>query len=230
MTTAEQIIEQYDHEARHILRTTHIDLDAFLALSVEQRAARWRQLDGGAKFQLVALAIVRQTGRDWEVEEVERCVAHWDGKYGAVPLPTEAAVAGALERLADAHQRSALTALTAEERTYFRRWAGAFRKALLYWQQGIRPEQTPGGAWLLTSATRAGQVHRVTRDGQCTCEAQNRGCWHAALVTGIETGYEDLDSLNSYVEPEDQAVVAAAARDLGRRLAAARAACYQVAA
>lgn len=106
--------------------------------------------------------------------------------------PIESAVEAALERLGDEHQRSAERADDAEHRVFFRRWAGAFRKALLKYLQGTRPEPTPGGAWLVGSATRGGVVHRVTKDGACTCESQNRGCWHAALVTGIEVAFDDL--------------------------------------
>lgn len=109
------------------------------------------------------------------------------------PSPIDLAVEAALERLAESHQRSAATADTAEARRFFARWAGAFRKALLLYRQGVRPDRLVSGAWLVPSATRA-IVHQVGRDGACTCEAGSRGCWHAALVAGVEVAYEDLDT------------------------------------
>lgn len=42
---AEAIIEQYDAEARDILRHTRIDLAAFKALSKEDKASRWRMFE-----------------------------------------------------------------------------------------------------------------------------------------------------------------------------------------
>ena len=109
--------------------------------------------------------------------------------------PIDQAIESALERLGASHQHSADTADTAETRAFFRRWAGAFRKALLYYRQGVRPERLSSGAWLVPSATRA-IVHQVGRDNHCTCEARDRGCWHAAIVLGVEVGYEDLDTFD----------------------------------
>ena len=121
--------------------------------------------------------------------------------------PTEQATAAALERLADEHQRSAERAEAREEQTFFRRWSGAFRKALYVFAQGVRPEPTPSGAWLVPSATRAGQVHQVGRDGRCTCEAGQKGqaCWHAALAAGLEIGLDDLDRFDDGPQEQDAA-------------------------
>lgn len=108
---------------------------------------------------------------------------------------TETTIAAALERLANEHQRWSETAEKCAERTFFRSWAGAFRKALYHYQTGIRPQPTPAGAWLVTSATRGGMVHQVDRIGACTCEAgqKHQACWHAALAAGVEVGMDDLD-------------------------------------
>lgn len=229
--TAEQIIEAYDHEARHILRTTHIDLDAFLALGSEQRAARWRTLDAGDKQQLVAQAIVRQTGRDWTVEEVEACVAHWDGKYGAAPLATEAAVAGAMEREAERAAQSARQARQdgrKDEATYFQRQATAYTHALEQWLKGVRPTYLQNGAWLLPSRRAGEAAHIVRMDGDwvCSCKAGHSMHWPIAMVIGQEMGADALNDTEAGDWDEAPEPTPAA---LGKRLAAARA-CYQVAA
>lgn len=130
------------------------------------------------------------------------------------PSPIDLAVAGALERLADEHQRSSERAAHRDEQTFFRRWAGAFRKALYFYQQGVRPQIAPSGGWLIPSATRAGCVHQVGRDGKCSCEARDRGCWHAAMAAGSEVGADDVERFDDPSEPEPS--------DLGRRLAEAR--------
>lgn len=201
MTTKQTILTQLADEAQHVAKTTTIDLDAFLALPTDARARRWRQFDRAAKDQLVKLAMERRCG-EWRQDVVDARIAEWDARF-ALP-PVEAAVEGALERLAESHQRSAETADTAEARRYFRRWAGAFRKALLLYREGLRPEQLASGAWLVPSATRA-IVHAVNKDGACSCEAGTSGCWHAALVTGIEVGFDALDSgVSGEPEPEGE--------------------------
>src|SRR5262245_44026104 len=139
MTTAERIIEALDDEARRIIRTTTIDLDAFLALSSEARAARWRQLDGGAKFQLVALMLTRKYGA-WEEETVELALRTYDARWGASPLPTEAAVCAALERLADENAQSARLSRASgdkDDARFFQRAANAYVKALTFYRGGL---------------------------------------------------------------------------------------------
>lgn len=202
-----------------------IDLDAFQAQSSEGRRQTWAAASEGDRRGL-ALQIIRRQNHGPDEATIALYLEQLDARFGLSPI--ERAVCGALERLADSHQRSAETAETTEERTYFRRWAGAFHKALYYYKQGVRPEQTDSGAWLVPSATRAAHIHGVSRDGQCTCEAQNRGCWHSALITGIETAGDDMDrfdSLEAEEEPIDYQTEAAARAELGRRLCAARSRC-----
>ena len=115
----------------------------------------------------------------------------------------ETTIAAALERLGNEHQRSADTAENKDAHRFFVRWAGAFRKAhYAYKHDGVRPESTPLGCWLVPSATRAGRVHQVDKTGHCTCEAKNQGCWHAALAVGIEVGMDDLDRFDGEDESE----------------------------
>src|SRR5262245_13998982 len=120
----------------------------------------------------------------------------------------ETTIAAALERLAAEHQRSADGADAKDVHRFFASWSGAFRKALLYYLQGTRPQQTPGGAWLITSATRAGRVHQVGANGHCSCEAgaKQQACWHCAIVCGVEVGMDDLDRFDDADEPEPEQV------------------------
>lgn len=101
-------------------------------------------------------------------------------------------VARELDRLARNAEALATQADTTDERSFFGRGAAAYRRALYFWQRGIRVEPAPLGGYLVPSATRGGLIHRVTAAG-CTCEAATRAngaCWHSALVVGIEAGVE----------------------------------------
>lgn len=109
--TPEGIIDAMDHEARHILRTSRMDLDAFLACDQAERARRWRQFDHSAKWQLVALMIERR-GYDWDEASIQHWIGHYDERY-ALP-PVEAAVEGALERLATESSDAARCAAASE--------------------------------------------------------------------------------------------------------------------
>jgi hypothetical protein len=71
-------------------------LTVFLSLHGEERAARWRGLDYGAKFRVVARQIEAKGG-DWDVALVETQIAKYDAKYALSPV--DAAVEGALEAL-----------------------------------------------------------------------------------------------------------------------------------
>ena len=198
--------------------TGALSLDTFRSSPLSDCRAAWLTATDADKRGL-ALQIIRSKNHGPDEATIALYVELLENKFGLSEV--ERAVCGALERLAETHQRSSESAETREERTYFRRWAGAFRKALYLHLQGTRPEQTPGGAWLVASATRCGQVHQVERSGQCTCEAQNRGCWHSALVTGIETAYDDLARLGSGDEPaeEEEEPPAPARLDDDRRVA-----------
>lgn len=83
--TPEGIIDAMDHEARHILRTSRMDLDAFLACDQAERARRWRQFDHSAKWQLVALMIERR-GYDWDEASIQHWIGHYDERYPSGPV------------------------------------------------------------------------------------------------------------------------------------------------
>jgi hypothetical protein len=79
--------------------------------------------------------------------------------------------------------------------------------------------------FLLTSASRAGVVHRVSHLDGCSCEAAQAGrfCWHAATV-------EVLERAGRYTMPAlPQVESAPFGRPMGERLAAARAERYSAA-
>ena len=187
---AERTRDENKQRELHPSDTGSLSLDAFCAMSASECRAAWLTASDDDRRGL-ALQIIRAKNHGPDEATIQMYLELLNERFGLGPI--EQAVASALERMADAHQQSAESAESKEERAYFRRWAGAFRKALYYHLQGTRPEQTPGGAWLVASATRALTVHQVERDGHCTCEARDSGCWHSALVSGIETAYDDLD-------------------------------------
>ncbi len=78
-------------------------LTVFLALKGEARAARWRMLDHGAKFRLVARQIER-LGYDWMPSDVEHQIAKYDETYASdIAIPAAAdLLAVAKEQRADA--------------------------------------------------------------------------------------------------------------------------------
>ena len=199
----------------------NIELDTFQAMSSEGRRQVWAAASEGDRRGL-ALQIIRRQGHGPDEATIALYLEELDARFGLSAV--ERAVCGALERLADSHQRSFETAETKAERTYFSRWAGAFRKALYYYKrESVRPEQLASGAWLVPSATRADKVHGVSRDGRCSCEALDRGCWHSALVAGVETGYDELGQMDDEEEEAQPApAVWSTHGDLGRRLCAAR--------
>lgn len=219
---ADRINAALTDEARATLRTV-ISLDGFLALKGETRAARWRQLDHGSKFQLVAQAIARQTGRDWTDAEVAEGIALYDAKYSAGPV--ELAVEGALERLALDTAQHARTAETTTDRTFFRRSATAYTNALIEYRNGVRPQLLAGGAYLLPSRRPGEPAHIVSMDGDwtCSCKAGASMHWPIALVIGIEVSHDDMERF-------DDPPSAPTPAELGRRIAEARRATYDFAA
>jgi hypothetical protein len=79
--------------------------------------------------------------------------------------------------------------------------------------------------FLITSASRAGVVHRVSHLTGCSCEAgiNGRCCWHQAVV-------EVLEESGKYVMPAlPQVETAPLGKPMGERLAAARAERYTAA-
>lgn len=67
----------------------------------------------------------------------------------------------------------------------------AFEKALANWLRGVRPVQTPSGAWLIPSASKPGEIHHCEKVDHLwicgpTCKASTFH-WHGALMTAIES-------------------------------------------
>lgn len=221
ITEADRINQALTDEARATLRTV-ISLDGFLALKGEPRAARWRMLDHGAKFQLVAQAIERQ-GFDWMPSDVEAQIAKYDERYSAGPV--ELAIEGALERLAIDNGQHAETAENKADRAYFRRSATAYANALIAYRAGVRPQLLASGAYLLPSRRPGEAPHIVSMDGDwtCSCRAQASMHWPIALVIGIEVAHDDMQRF-------DDGDAESTPAELGRRLCEARSRCYSQAA
>jgi len=216
--TTDQLIDTTFHTTDAELRCQAADVDfvaVFLALKGEARAARWRGLDYGAKFRLVARRI-EQLGGDWTTSDVEAQIAKYDEKYTAGPV--DAAIEGALERLAGENAQHARAAETSADRAHFRRAATAYTNALVQYRAGVRPEILPSGARLIPSSTPGKPAHLVTMDGDwvCSCTAGASMHWPLALVTGIEIAHDDMQRFDD--PPGEPTPI-----DLGRRLAEARA-------
>ena len=217
--TTDEILSQADGDIEYRLRTARIDLDAFLALSGEERAARWRGWDRDAKLQAVQQMLTRKYG-SWDDESVALAIATYDAKWGAAPTTVESAVLAAIDDLQAQAERGAAEARDASEALYFAAEVRAFDRARAMYRDGCRPEQRAGGDWTVASASGAG-AYTVTRGGACDCKAGQRAlrCKHVALIAAIETG---LDNLNTFDDPDPE-YLAAARRVLGARLARARA-------
>lgn len=172
---AQNIISKMDHESRDILRHTRIDLDAFLALRGEARAARWRMWDQTAKIDAVIQQLTRN-GVDWTDELVADWVARYDTKYGAVPA-SDLAIPSATE-IADAAKEQEDQA----ERHGDHPGAGQLVRVRLNVMQGARLAWHQGDL-LIASLNTPGQVYAVNRRG-CSCpngRARKTSCWHVAL-------------------------------------------------
>lgn len=197
MTTDERTrIQHRTAEATEQLRAIVVDLDGFLALAPAQRAARWRQFDAAAKFQLVAQAYERR-GVEWDEIVVAAAIVHWDERYA--PSPVEAAVEAALEAAAEenaGYARAAEAAGVKSDVTFFRRQTTAYTNALIAYRHGVRPELLASGAYLLPSRRPGEAPHIVRMDGDwvCTCKAGASMHWPIALVIGHEMAFDDLDA------------------------------------
>jgi hypothetical protein len=219
MTTTERdrIQARIADEAQATHRT-RIDLDAFLALKGEARAARWRQWPLSAKEDAIVQQLDR-AGLDWDQATIDRWVAHYDAKFALSPI--DAAVEAAIERLADENAQHARTAREHGEKAdaaFFQRAATAYTNALIEYRRGVRPERMASGAWLLPSRRPSEAPHVVRMDGDyvCDCKAGASMHWPLALIIGIEVATDDMERF-------DDGDDLAAAAELGRRLAAARA-------
>ena len=217
-TEADRINARIADEAQEISRT-RIDLDAFLALSSEDRAARWRQWPSSAKTD----AIIQQLGRaglDWTAELVAHWTKHYDAKYGVSDL----VVPPAADILAVAKERSDLAQQHGD-------YAGAaqLNRLRVNVQRGAHLSFHLGDL-LVQSVNNPGQVYAVNRRG-CTCpngQAGRSQCWHVALFDLL------MDMLDERAATADMDADRAAEREasaaLGRRLCAARSRVMQEAA
>jgi len=220
MTDINQLVATALHTAEADARMQQADaqfLAVFLALKGEARAARWRGLEYGAKYRLVARQLTAITG-EWMPSDVEGWIARYDEKWAAGPI--DAAVEGALERLAIEHSDAARLADRLGDlahRKVERAAATAFTNALVQYRNGVRPELLASGAQLLPSR-RAGEApHLVTMDGDfvCNCAAGGNMHWPLALIIGIEQAFDDMERF-------DDGDVDPTPAELGQRLSAAR--------
>jgi len=143
--------------------------------------------------------------------------------------PVDAAVEGALERLACDNGGHAATAETKDDRAYFRRTATSYTNALIEYRNGVRPELLASGAYLLPSRRPGEAPHIVRMDGDwiCSCKAQASMHWPIALIIGIEVANDDMTRFDDGpAEEEDGPIVHlhlyAVPSQLGRRIALAR--------
>jgi hypothetical protein len=203
-------------EAQYVARI-RIDLDAFLALSSDERGARWRQWPVSAKEDAVRQQLMRLNCTT-EADDVAYWIAKYDEKYALGPI--EQAVEGALERLALENAQHAKTAETASDRAYFRRASTAYTNALIEYRKGVRPDVLSHRAQLLPSRRTGEAPHLVTLDGDwvCSCKAQASMHWPIALVIGLEVAQDAMQTEDDGdLEAEDEVAVAQAL--LGARLA-----------
>lgn len=94
------------------------------------------------------------------------------------------------------------------ERRYFESQRRCYAKAQYHHLQGVTPLPT-GTAWLVTSGSRAGLVHRISREGAvltCNCEAgvNGRCCYHKLLVEVRELDADRADFHDDGLETTDR--------------------------
>jgi hypothetical protein len=199
MTDINQLVDTTFHTADADVRMAEADakfLNVFLSLKGEARAARWRGLDYGAKYRLVVRRI-EQMGYDWMPSDVEAQIAKYDQQYA--PGPVEAAVEGALERLAIEHANAARLADRLGDKAHRkaeRAAATAFTNALVQYKAGVRPQLLDSGAWLIPSSTPGKSAHIVTMDGDwtCSCAAGANMHWPLALIIALEVAQDDMQA------------------------------------
>jgi hypothetical protein len=223
---------EYCERTRDVLRQIELHpsdcgaivLDTFQALPQVERRALWAQASDADKRGL-ALQIIRRNGHGPSEATIALYVELLESRFGLSEV--EAAIVGALSRLAQQEAQSARTARAAglkDDAKFFQRNANAYAKALTYYLTGTRPTPTDTG-WMLPSQRQGEPPHLLIKDGDwvCTCAAGESMHWAKALIVGIEVGYDDLAGVDDgeadeATEPEPAAAVA-----LGRRLAVARA-------
>lgn len=205
-------------------------LDTFLAYDLEMRAMVWRSMSERGRNLIVSAMLIRAYD-DWSETSVDQWVAKYNQRWGseptaedlawkpAPPMPlTDASIAGALETLATTAGIALRSATSNDDRSFARRELNAANKAHSQLLAGVRAQWTESGAWLVSSATKAGAVYRVTSTG-CCCEAGINGapCWHASLVTATEMALNTVDQVEEFEPAYPEPI------DMGRRLASARA-------
>lgn len=226
-TEADRINQALTDEARATLRT-RIDLDAFLALSADERGNRWRQWDASTK----ADAVIQQLNRlsvEWDQATVERFVAQYDAKWEAsdLALPSNTDV---LAVVMDRREAAELHDDLAGVRLLDRVRANILNGARMSWHLGDL---------LIQSVNNPGQVYAVNRRG-CTCPNGAAGkaqCWHVVLFDILldmaeeRAASADIAALSCDPpgepsplgdEPGDTPPADWRARDLGRRICEAR--------
>lgn len=240
--TIETLVHTALHTAEADARMQAADAEflfTFLSLKGEEKAARWRSLDAGAKFRLVARRL-EQLGHDWMPSDVQVQIVRYDERYVAGPV--DAAVEGALERLALEHAHAARLASGTGDKagtTEERRQATAYTNALIQYRAGVRPEVLPGGARLIPSSTAGQPAHLLTMDGDwvCSCKAGASMHWPIALVIGLEGAHDDMqryDDGDVSCDPpgegpslgDEEGDTLPSRRQFGQRLAQARAQCW----
>src|SRR5690242_15525557 len=96
-TERDRIQHRTTEETQYVAKQTRIDLDAFLALSSDERGARWRQWDVTAKMD----AVIQQLDRmriDWNADVVDAWIARYDAKWenghalSDLPIPPAAEI------------------------------------------------------------------------------------------------------------------------------------------
>jgi len=143
------------------------------------------------------------------------------------PSPVEAAVCGALERLAEESTQATLLAIVTGDkdgRAFASRATTAYTNALIEYRKGVRPDLLDSGAWLLPSRRAGEPPHIVRMDGDwvCGCKAGASMHWPIALVIGIEVAGDDLDRFDGGDEEPEEKETPADRATMGRRLCAAR--------
>jgi hypothetical protein len=133
-------------------------------------------------------------------------------------FPLETVIAGRLEAEAIRYANEVLTSRANGDKAAAKeaqRTANAFSKALLYWNEGIRPEMTEAGNWLLPSQRPGEPPHLLHKNGDwcCTCQSGAAIHWAAAMVIGVEMAYDDpivelhqtLDATEAVLWPDGDA-------------------------
>lgn len=226
-----------ERDALRLAEADYAFLNVFLSLNGEERAARWRMLDHGSKFRLVARQITA-LGYDWMPSDVETQIAKYDAKWengqreSDLQIPPAAAM---LARATEDHHQAQLHGDAAGAAQLNRLRTNITRGARLMWVLGDL---------LIQSVNNPGSVYSVNRAG-CTCPngaAGKAACWHVALfdllLAMLDTAAETADMEAEPGPPDIPEEPSPPTEDgpeppewhapIGQRLAAARRVCMGV--